>query len=358
MTVIPSGSDAAGATIASTSPARSSSSASSWSDAATGSSASLPSTTAEAPATTATFVVESCAPKMLPSIDRREHGEHEHAGRPEERLAADPHPDLAPRDEADAVDEARGGALGGVGRIGSAGVGRCVRAHRTTSRKIWASVVCSRVNVTTSPRAIASASTARRAASDSASKTAQPPSNSSTRIPGCLPEPAGVARHEQLPPLGRVLRAQCFAAARRADATVGDDHEVVAEPLDDVELVRREQHGCAGCRDIRQHALHRLDGHRVEARERLVEHEHLGAVHEGGGDLRSLLVAEREALDRVARCARRGRGARAARARCAVPRRASSRAGGRGTRSARAGASSGTGRAPRACSRSGGGRRR
>ncbi len=95
--------------------------------------------------------------------------------------------------------------------------------------------------------------------------------------------------------------AQRLAGAGRADATVGDDHEVVAEPLDDVELVRREQHGRTGCRDIRQHALHRLDGHRVEARERLVEHEHLGAVHEGGGDLRALLVAEREALDRVVR---------------------------------------------------------
>ena len=41
----------------------------------------------------------------------------------------------------------------------------------------------------------------------------------------------------------------------------------------------------------------RLDGDRVEARERLVEDEHVGVVHEGGGDLRALLVAERELLD-------------------------------------------------------------
>ena len=50
-----------------------------------------------------------------------------------------------------------------------------------------------------------------------------------------------------------------------------------------------------------QHALHRLDGHRVEARERLVEHEHLGPVHERRRDLGALLVAERERLDGVVR---------------------------------------------------------
>ena len=221
--------------------------------------------------------------------DRGEHGEHEHAGGDEERPAAEPHRDLAAGDERDAVDEARGAALSLLG------------AHRTTSLKIWASVVCSRVNETTSPRETASASTACLAASESASKTAQPPSNSSTRMPGCLPQPAGIARHEQLPSLGRVLGAQCVAAARGADASAGDDHQVVAEALDDVELVRREEHRGTGCRDIREHRLHRLDGHRVESRERLVEHEHLGAVHECRGDLRALLVAEREALDGVVR---------------------------------------------------------
>ncbi len=219
-------------------------------------------------------------------------------GRPQERLAAEPHGDLAARDQPDAVGEPRSVPVGLRRRRP---LGRRVRAHRTTSVKIWASVVCSRVNETTSPRATASASTACRAASDSASNTAQPPSNVVDPDAGRLPQPAGVAGHEQFPPLGAVLGAQRVAGACGPDAAVGDDHEVVAEALDDVELVRREQHGGSGCRGIRQHALHRLDRHRVEARERLVEHEHLGAVHERRGDLRALLVAEREALDGVVR---------------------------------------------------------
>ena len=85
--------------------------------------------------------------------DRREHGEHEHARRDEERLAAQPHRDLAPGDEPDAVDEARGVRSAGSGGSARPACGRCVRAHRTTSLKIWASVVCSRVKLTTSPRA-------------------------------------------------------------------------------------------------------------------------------------------------------------------------------------------------------------
>ncbi len=48
-----------------------------------------------------------------------------------------------------------------------------------------------------------------------------------------------------------------------------------------------------------QHAGHDVHGERVEARERLVEDQHLGVVHECGGDLRALLVSEREGLDVV-----------------------------------------------------------
>ena len=65
--MMPSGSDAAGATIASTSPSRSNCSAAASSAAGTASRASLSSTTAVAPPRTATFVVSVCVPKMLPS---------------------------------------------------------------------------------------------------------------------------------------------------------------------------------------------------------------------------------------------------------------------------------------------------
>ena len=96
-----------------------------------------------------------------------------------------------------------------------------------------------------------------------------------------------------------MLRAQVAARAGGADAAVGDDDEVVAEPLDDVELVAGEQHGDAAVGALAQHVDDGLDRHRVESRERLVEHEHLGVVHERGRDLRALLVAEGELLDRL-----------------------------------------------------------
>ena len=67
-----------------------------------------------------------------------------------------------------------------------------------------------------------------------------------------------------------------------------------------IELVRREQHGGAGGGALLQHAGHDVDRERVQARERLVEDQHLGVVHERGGDLGALLVAERQGLDVVA----------------------------------------------------------
>ncbi len=62
-----------------------------------------------------------------------------------------------------------------------------------------------------------------------------------------------------------------------------------------------EQHRRAGVGDILQHGQDALDRDRVESRERLVENGHLRAVHEGGCDLRTLLVAERQALHHVVR---------------------------------------------------------
>ena len=97
-----------------------------------------------------------------------------------------------------------------------------------------------------------------------------------------------------------MLQSQLVAGSGCADASFRDDDQVVAEPLDDVELVAGEQHGRAGGRAILEHVDDDLDGERVESGERLVEHEDLGVVHECGGDLRALLVAERELLDRVA----------------------------------------------------------
>jgi hypothetical protein len=61
-----------------------------------------------------------------------------------------------------------------------------------------------------------------------------------------------------------------------------------------------ENRTAAPCAARLQHARDDVDGERIEARERLVEDEHLRVVHERGGDLRALLIAERERLDVVA----------------------------------------------------------
>ena len=186
---------------------------------------------------------------------------------------------------------------------------------------------------------------------------ARPPSSSTTRprrssrIQPASPETT--SSHAAAPCSSR----SASRVAGGADAAVGDDHEVVAEPLDQLELVAGEQHGRPARRPPAARRRRRLDGDRVEAGERLVEDEDPGRVHQRGRDLRALLVAERETLDVVARplaeaepLEQGGGGALGVTARAA-------RADARSRRSARRAASSGRGPAPRACSRTAGGRR-
>ena len=74
-----------------------------------------------------------------------------------------------------------------------------------------------------------------------------------------------------------------------------------------------------------EHLGHEVHRHRVEAGERLVEHDDVGVVHESGGELHPLLVAEAELLQIVAsarsatprRCVQSGR--RGARRRPSCP---------------------------------------
>ena len=96
-----------------------------------------------------------------------------------------------------------------------------------------------------------------------------------------------------------MLGAQRVARARSADLAAGDDDELVAEALDDVELMGREQHRRSTRRAFLKHAGDDVDGERIQARERLVEDQHLRLVHEGRRDLRTLLVAQRQRLDVV-----------------------------------------------------------
>src|ERR671915_92814 len=94
--------------------------------------------------------------------------------------------------------------------------------------------------------------------------------------------------------------AQLLDRPRGHEATVLDDRHRVAQPLDELELVRGEQHGHAAGGVVTEHGAEHVDADRVEPGERLVEHEQRGVVHERGGELDALLVTERELLDAVA----------------------------------------------------------
>ena len=76
-----------------------------------------------------------------------------------------------------------------------------------------------------------------------------------------------------------------------------DDDGVLAQVLDEVELVRREQHRGATPRLGHEDLGQGVDGDRVEPGERLVEDEHVRFVDEGADQLDALLVAEREVLE-------------------------------------------------------------
>ena len=78
-------------------------------------------------------------------------------------------------------------------------------------------------------------------------------------------------------------------------AGVDDDH-VLAQVLDDVELVAGEQHGRAAASDPAEQRGHRIHRDRVETRKRFVEHQQVRSVHEGGGKLHPLLVAVRQVI--------------------------------------------------------------
>ena len=62
-----------------------------------------------------------------------------------------------------------------------------------------------------------------------------------------------------------------------------------------------EQHGRSASDLLEEHRLHRLDGDRIEAGERLVEDQQIRVVHERDGELHALLVPARQGLHLVVR---------------------------------------------------------
>ncbi len=98
--------------------------------------------------------------------------------------------------------------------------------------------------------------------------------------------------------MGRRLadRAQVTAEHHRAAV---DDGDVVADVLDEIELMAREHHCDSGGCLFPDDPAHGVCPHWVQPRERLVEDQQLGAVHQGGGKLHPLLVAVRELLETI-----------------------------------------------------------
>ncbi len=78
-----------------------------------------------------------------------------------------------------------------------------------------------------------------------------------------------------------------------------DDPHPVAQPLDELELVAREDDGEACVRLLAEDGAHHVDGDRIEPGERLVENEDVRAEDEGRRKLDALLVAEAERLQLV-----------------------------------------------------------
>ena len=80
---------------------------------------------------------------------------------------------------------------------------------------------------------------------------------------------------------------------RAAIVPLVDQHHLVAEPLDELQLVAREddRHAVLArlpLQDVREH----VDADGIEPGERLVEHEQFRFVDERGGQLHPLLIAE------------------------------------------------------------------
>ncbi len=88
-------------------------------------------------------------------------------------------------------------------------------------------------------------------------------------------------------------------AARGHEVPPGDDRDRLAEPLDELELVAREEHRGAVPGSLHEHRGEGVDGHRIEAGEGLVEDQDVRLVHQRGGQLDALLVSQRQRLDAV-----------------------------------------------------------
>ena len=85
------------------------------------------------------------------------------------------------------------------------------------------------------------------------------------------------------------------------DLPVCDDHDVLTEVFDKVELVAGEHNRSAMVGSFDEDFDHGLDADRVEPGERFVEDQQLGIMYERGGELDSLLIAVRQFFESAVR---------------------------------------------------------
>ena len=194
--------------------------------------------------------------------------------------------------------------------LGDQGDGRARRPHRaaTVWRKTSDSSGGPKVNEATGPARSASARTRRgvepRRDAEADDPVAVLPIGALDARHGRRPDavPGAVPRRHRAGEGDRHVAVGCAAAdvvdrALQHDAAVVDHDHVAAEVLDEVELVAAEEQRGAALHPLDQDLLEDVDGEWVEPGERLVEHEQVGVVDEGQGQLDPLLVAGRQVLD-------------------------------------------------------------
>ena len=172
--------------------------------------------------------------------------------------------------------------------------------HTSASRKTSDSRWRSNPNCSTGPAGMAAARTAWGSVPSSSTRRTAPPSTREMCTPGTGPGPCpgevavDLDHESSAPARGELLhRPRCHQAA------VVDDGHRLAQVFDEVDLVAREQHAAPGGSLVDEHGAHGVDPDGVEPRQGLVEHEELGLVDQGGGQLHPLLVAERQGLELV-----------------------------------------------------------
>ena len=146
--------------------------------------------------------------------------------------------------------------------------------------------------------------TAARSASRSTRRRAWPSVDSTSSTAPNADQSGDVAPvadvHEPL----RHGGTQVGQLAGEHDPSVVDDHDVLAQILDQVELMAREQHRRPRARDLREQLTHAVDRDGIEPGEGLIQDQQVRFVDQRRDQLHTLLIAVRERIEAVARALR------------------------------------------------------